>query len=112
MSFETQFLQVSSSIFFARLSRENLDRFFVLLHHCSYSCKPQICTKQTGLTIWFAIPQKTLCSYVQKIKNKHDGGADVAFFVSACIIYSLVERLSALTALLCNKDKSPGNVEV
>ena len=49
--------------------------------------------------------------YIQKIKNKHDGGADVAFFVSACITHSLVERLSVLTALIGNKDKSPGNVE-
>ena len=33
------------------------------------------------------------------------------FFVSACITHSLVEKLSALTALLRNKDKGPGNVE-
>ena len=33
------------------------------------------------------------------------------FFVSACITHSLVERLSAVTALLGNKDKSPGNKE-
>ena len=68
-------------------------------------------TKQTGLTIRFAIPQKNFCSCVQKIKNKHDG-ADVPFFVSACITYSLVERLALLTALLGNKDKSCGNKEV
>ena len=93
------------------LSGKTLDRFFIILHHCFYFCKPQIRTKQTGLTIQFAIPQKNLCSCVQKIKNKHDGGADVAFFVSACITYSLVERPSALAVLLGNKDKSPGNVE-
>ena len=40
------------------------------------------------------------------MKNKHDGGADVAL-VSVCIDHSLVERLAALTALLGNKDKSP-----
>ena len=33
------------------------------------------------------------------------------FFVSACITHSLVEKLSALTALLRNKGKGPGNVE-
>ena len=54
---------------------------------------------------------KNIYCCIQKIKNKHDGGADVAFFVSVCITHSLVERLSALTALLGNKDKSPGNVE-
>ena len=101
----------SLQVFFACLSRNNLNRFFILLHQCFYSCKPQIRTKQTGLTIPFAIPQKNLCSCVQKIKNKHNGGADVAFFVSACINHSLVERLSALTGLLGNKDKSSGNVE-
>ena len=85
--------------------------FFILLHHCFYSCKPQIYTKQTGLTIRFVIPRKILCSCIQKIKNKHDGGEDVAFFVSACITHSLVERLAVLTALLGNKDKSPGNEE-
>ena len=51
---------------------------------------------------------KNPCSCVPKIKNKHDGGADV-IFVSACITHSLVERLAALTALLGNKDKSLGN---
>ena len=45
------------------------------------------------------------------MKNKQDGGADVAFFVPAYVNHSLVERLSALTALLGNKDKSPGNIE-
>ena len=54
---------------------------------------------------------KKLCSCVQKIKNKHDGDVDVAFFASVCVTHSLVERLSALTALLGNKDKNPGNVE-
>ena len=93
------------------LSRKTQDRFFILLHQRFYSYKPQIRTKQTDLTIRFAIPQKNLCRCVQKIKNKHDGGADVAFFVSTCITHSLVERLSALTVLLGNKDKSPGNVE-
>ena len=69
-------------------------------------------TKQRGLTIWFTIPQKNLCSCVQKIQNKHNGGAGVAFFVSASITHSLtVERLSAFTALLGNKDKSPENAE-
>ena len=104
---------ISSSLFkyiFVCLSRKTLERFFTLLHHCFYSCKPQIHTKQTGLTIQFAIPQKNLCSCIQKIKKKkkQDGGADVAFFVSACITYRLVERLSVLTALLSNKDKVLG----
>ena len=94
------------------MSGKTLDRFFILLHHCFYSCKPQIRTKQTGLTIRFVIPQKNLYDCVQKIKNKNDGGADVAFFASACITHSLLERLAALTALLGNKDKSPGNEEV
>ena len=80
---------ISSSLFkhfFVYLSRKTLDRFFILLHHCFYSCKLQICTKQTGLTIRFAIPQKKLCSCVKKIKNKHDGGADVAFFASVVLV--------------------------
>ena len=111
MSFETQFLHFSARIFFVCLSGETLDRFFILLHHCFYSCKPQIRTKQTGLTIRFVIPRKNPCSCVQKIKNKHDSGADVALFVSACITHSLVGRLAALTALLGIKDKSPGNEE-
>ena len=93
------------------MSRKTLDRFFILLHDCFYSCKPQIRSKQTGLTIQFAIPQKNLCGCIQKTKNKHDGGADVAFFVSAVITHSLVGRLSAFTALLGNKDKRPGKVE-
>ena len=44
----------------------------------------------------------------KKIK-KHDGGADVAFIVSACITHSPVERL---TPLLGSKDKNLGNKEV
>ena len=82
------------------MSRKTLDRFFILLHHCFYSYKPQICTKQTGL-INYSIcnSTKNLCSCFQKIKNKHDGGADVAFFVPACVTCSLVERLSALTVI-------------
>ena len=43
--------------------------------------KPQILTKQTGLTNRFVIRQKNLCSCIQKIKNKYDGGADVVFLV-------------------------------
>ena len=43
----------------------------------------------------------------KKIK-KHDGGADVAFIVSACITHSPVERL---TPLLGSKDKNLGNKE-
>ena len=54
---------------------------------------------------------KNLCRCVQKIKNKHDGGADVAFFVSVCVTHSLVERMSVPIMLPGNKDKSPGNVE-
>ena len=110
MSFETPFLPSLFKYFFVCLSRKTLNRFFILLHQCFYSCKPQIRTKQTCLTIWFAVPQKNICSYVQKIKNKH-GGAEVACFVSACITHSLVERLSTLTVLLGNKDKSSRYVE-
>ena len=40
------------------MSGKNLDRFFILLNHCFYSCKSEIHTKQTGLTIQFVIPQK------------------------------------------------------
>ena len=111
LSFETQFLHFSVSTFYVCLSGKTLDRFFILLHQYFYSCKPQIRTKQTGLTIWFVIPWKNLCRCVQKNKNKHDDGADVAFFVPACFTHSLVERLAALTVLLTNKDKSPGNEE-
>ena len=111
MIFETQSLQVSSSIFFVCLSGKTLGRFFILLHHCFFSYKPQIRAKQTGLTIRFVIPRKNLCSCIQKIKNKHDGGEDIVllyFFVSVCGTHSLVERM---TVLLSNKDKNPGNEE-
>ena len=96
LSFETQFLHFSASVFSVCLYGKTLDRFFILLHQYFYSCKPQIRTKQTGLTISFVTARKNLCSCIQKIKNKHDGGADVAFFVSACFTDSLVERLAAL----------------
>ena len=82
--------------------------FFILLQHCFYSYKPQIHTKQRGLTIQFITPQKNICSCIWKIKNKHDGCADVAYFVSTFITPSLAERL---TVLLRSKDKSPGNEE-
>ena len=97
-------------LFFLCLSRKTLDRFFILLHHCFYSCKPQIRTQQTSLTIQFAIPQKNLCSCVQKIKNKH-GGAYVAFFClfllvllinqwrdCLCLLHYLVIKTKALGA--------------
>ena len=100
----------SLQVFFVCLSGKTLDRFFIILHHCFYFCKPQIRTKQTGLTIKFAIPQKNLCSCVQKIKNKHDGGADVAFFVSVCITHSLVERLSALIQTLAYEKQGCGTI--
>ena len=76
-----------------------------------YSYKPWILTKQTGLTIPFVIPWKNLCRCVQKIENKHGGGADVVavFFISKGVTHSLVERLAALVG---NKDKNPGNEEV
>ena len=106
MSLETGSLQVSSSIFFVSLSRKNIDRLAIILDHCFYFYKPQICKIQTGLTIWSVIPWKNLCNCIQKIKNKNDGRTDVAFFVFACITHSLVERL---TASLSNKDKSHGN---
>ena len=41
-----------------------------------------------------------------RIKNKHDDGSDVAFFVSASITYSLVERLPLLAALLAHKEET------
>ena len=52
--------------FFACLSGKILDRFFIFLSHCFYSCKPQIHTKETGLIIQFVITQKNLFSYVKK----------------------------------------------
>ena len=44
------------------------------------------------LTIRFIILPKNLCRFVQKIKNKHDGGAGVFFFffASACVTHSLI----------------------
>ena len=56
----------------------NLDRFFhsFLQHYFNYY-KPQILAKQTGLTNRFIISIKNLCRCIQKIKIKHDGGADV-----------------------------------
>ena len=72
--------------FFVCLSRKTLERFFIFLHHWFCSYKPQILTDQTGLTIQFVVLRKHLCSCVQKIKNKHDGGADVAFFLFRRVI--------------------------
>ena len=43
--------------------------FFILLHHCFYSCKPQICAKQTGLTFRFVIPQKISAAAFKKLKT-------------------------------------------
>ena len=55
--------------------------------------------------------KKISTAALKKTKTKHDAGADIAFLVSVCITHGLVERLSALTALIDNKDKSPGYVE-
>ena len=90
------------------LSRKILDRFFIFLHHCFCSYKPQILTNQTNLTNRFVISQKNICSFVRKVKSKHDGGAVVFLFVSACVTHSPVERLAVLVG---NKDKNPGNEE-
>ena len=68
-----------------------LDRSFILLHHC-YSYKPQIRTKQTGLTNRFVITGKNICSCAQKIKNMLVVQM-LFFFGSAYVTYSLVERL-------------------
>ena len=69
--------------FFACSSRKTLDGYSILLHHCFYYYKPQILTKQTGLTNRLAILRKNLCSCVQRVKKKHSG-ADIAFLISAC----------------------------
>ena len=91
------------------LSEKTLERFFIILHHCFYSYKPQIHTKQTGLTIQFKIPQKNLCSCVKKkLKTNMMVVQMFFFFVSVCDTHRLVERL---TVLLNNKDKNPGNEE-
>ena len=89
---------------FVFLSRKTLDRFFILLRHCFYTSNTY---KKAGLNNWFVVSRKNLCSCVQQIKNKHDGGANV-FFVSACVTHSLVENA---TFLRRNKGKSPGNKE-
>ena len=108
LSFETQSLQVFSSIFLYCLSRKTLDRFFIFLHHCFYTYKAQILTKQMGLANRFVIPQENLCSCVQKIKNKHDDGADVFVFLFLRVTHSIVDML---TVLLNNKYKNLGNEE-
>ena len=88
---------------FLCLSSKTLDRFFILLHHCFCSNKSQIHTSQSGLTVRFINPRKkNICSCIQKIKNKYDGGADVGVRggggVSMCLTHRLV-----VTA----KDKRP-----
>ena len=45
-------------------------------------------TKQTGLNNQFVIPRKNFWSYVQKIKNKHDGGGVDAVFFCLRVCYS------------------------
>ena len=62
---------------------------------------------KTGLTIRFVIPRKSFCSCIQKIKNKHDGDADVVFLF-LWVTHSLMERL---TVLVGNKDRRPENEE-
>ena len=76
----------SLQVFSLCLSRKTLDRFFILLHHCFCSYKLQIQTSQTGLTIRFVTPRKNLCTCVQRINNKHDGGTDVGFFLFPCVL--------------------------
>ena len=103
---------ISSSLFkyfFVCLSRKTLDRFFVHLHHFFLLLQASNMYRTNRLN--YSIRNSTKKTLQLLSKNKQDGGADVAFFVSACVTHSLVERLSALTALLGNQDKSPGNVE-
>ena len=64
LRFETQFLQVSSSIFFVCLPRKNPRQIFVFFYTIV-----QICTKQAVLTIRFAIPWKSFCSCIQESKT-------------------------------------------
>ena len=54
--------------------------------------KPQIPTKQTGLTNCFVILSKNLCSCVQKIKNKHDGDT-LVFFLFLHVTHGIVRYL-------------------
>ena len=105
LSFETQPLQVFSSIFLYCLSRKTLDRFFIFLHHCYYTYKAQILTKQMGLTNRFVIPQENLCSCVQKIKNKHDDGADVVVF---CFCVLLIAQRICWLCYSITKTKTLG----
>ena len=86
---------------------ENLRQMFHSFTPLFLLYKPQILTKQTDLTTRFLIQGRNLCSCVQKIKNKHDSGADVLFYL--CVCYS--EHGERLTVLLGSKDKNPGNEE-
>ena len=54
------------------------------------------------------MPQKNICSCVQKIKNKQGDARFFSLFVSACFTHSLVETL---TVLFGNKDKNAVNEE-
>ena len=74
----------SLKLFLLYLCLENPRLIFHFLHHFFLLYKPQILTKQIGLTNCLVIPPKNLCSCVQTIKSKHDGGAHVVFFVVAC----------------------------
>ena len=65
--------------------------------------------QKTDLNNRFVISRENLCSSVQKIKNKHDGGTYVVVsFLFPRVTHSLVERV---TLLHSNKDKNPGNEE-
>ena len=55
--------------------------------------KPQIPTKQAGLNNCFVIPPKNLCSSVQKIKSKHDGGVHVVLFLFLHVTHGIVRYL-------------------
>ena len=73
--------------FLAYLSRKTLGRFFYFFTPLFFLYKPQILTKETGLSNWFVIPRINLCNCVLKIKNKHNGGVVLFFFASACVIH-------------------------
>ena len=85
-----EFWNFSSIFFFECLSRKTLDRFFIFLTPLFLLYKPQLLTKQIGLTNQFVIPWRNLWCCIQKIKNKHDSGADVVFFTYACATHSIV----------------------
>ena len=76
--------------FFLMFVKENPRQIFHSFTPLFLLYKPDLLTKQIGLTNWFVIPQRNLCSCIQKIKNKNSV-ADVFFsFTYACVTHSIV----------------------